>query len=267
VSRPWSERVRVRLGAQAVHGSLSRAWPRRVLARAARTAPAGAPSQPGTLPDDALIDGLLAELAGPRSLRGARLAVEIANAQVQLDIVTGDYRQLGPRRLQAIASACASDLLGDDLPGHEIRWHLQPDRRHLLIAALPLAQAALADAVAARHGMALSSLQPAFCAQWQRHAPLLAKGSGVLAMAGDDQVLLALVAGGIVTALATGRWARGDVHPDTGPTALDMLCGRLLASQGLDLRAPRSYLLVTDGPAPGRVSPAWLHAEVEGVAP
>ena len=231
---------------------------------------------------DAVIDAALRELAAASPLKGAGLHVELADALVHLDVVAGDFAASGERQLAAIASACVEELLGDAAKDHEIRWQLQRDGRHLLIAAVERSQLRALSEIAARHGMRLRSVQPDFCLQWNRHARSLRPGSGVFVVASGRDAVVSQVERGTVRALSGGPWLDRRDATDTqaqrlmcglglerGATAgtLDLRVDRMLAGTGLRPEQQSSYVLVAPQIAQKALAPRWQVIDREARAP
>jgi hypothetical protein len=201
---------------------------------------------------DAVLDqaapALMAELSGSLG-RKASVQLVLADTHFHFDLVHGDYRSSSDRHLQAIASACVAEILGDDNVDRLVRWCLQPDRQHLLICAMASKDIALLDESAAHHTLCLRSLQSEFCTQWNAHANALPDGSGVFAVASASHVVLALVQRGSITALSSGAW------PDNN--ALDVRADQLLSGVGMDSRVHSVFVLVVDPGMEDRASQRW----------
>jgi hypothetical protein len=186
----------------------------------------------------ASIESVLRELEQNSPLRGATLTVELSDALVHLDVVAGDFVGQTDRQLQAVASACVSELLGDEANGHEVRWQLQADDRHLLICAIPQSQLATLEQAAATCGLRLESVQPDFALQWNVHARALKPGRGVFAVTMGSHVAIASVAGGVISAFSVGHLFtapdRSIEGPDSQPS--ESASERSLAAEKLDSR-------------------------------
>ena len=175
MSLPWNSSLLLQIAPEGIVGTLTTGWPRRRHIGASSASadklphePSGE-SNPATLDADAL-QAVLDEIGLASPLRGARVVVEVADPLVQFDIAEGDFAALGDRQLQAIALACMGELLGNAVADHEVRWSLQADERHLVIAAVPRALiTALAEAATGR-GARLASVQPAFARRWNTYA-------------------------------------------------------------------------------------------------
>jgi hypothetical protein len=232
-----------------------------------------------------LVDATLRELALSAPLKGARLEVELADALVHLDVVSGDFAADSERQLEAVAGACVAELLGDAAKDHEVRWQLQSDGRHLLIGAVARARLqALAD-VAARHGVLLRSVQPDFCLQWNRHARVLKSGAAVFVVASGRDAVVARVARGTVCALSGGPWLDRFRAPGTSndraqrlmcgfglePTAtagaLDLRVDRMLTGAGARPEDHADYVLVAPQVSVKAVTPRWKLIDREAIAP
>lgn len=249
MSLPWRKAVHLRIEPGAVSGHLERgAWRPAVLAQAHH-----AVEGPMATLDPAL-DALLTELAGSASLKGAQLRVVLADTMLHLDVVAGDFAGDSERQLQAVAEACVAELLGEAAAAHEIRWQLQPDGRHLLIAALGREHLQALREAADRHGLALDSVQPQLCRQWNHHAAALPSGTTVFAVAQGPEALVACVAHGSIAALSQGQ-------------QLDLRVDRLLASTGLDPAQQGGYVLVAPQAAAQGASPRWTVLNPAGLAP
>jgi hypothetical protein len=249
--------VQLRLGVRRVQGRLQRHWPRKglqALAERALEPSAGAP--PAEAGGEALsqaVEQVLAELAAAAPTRGCRLEVELADPRVRYDLVAGAYGGASERQLQAIATACMAELLGDAAADQSLCWHLQPDLQHLLVCAI---ERGLLDALArdaSRHGLALASLQPTFCRLWNRHAGALPAGLGVFGVAAEGHATVAVARRGGVAALSGGPC------PDDDPAAaaLDGRVDRLLASVGIDGGEVSAFMLAAGAVAPGRLAARW----------
>jgi len=270
VSRPWSSSVTLCIDPLAVRGTLRSGWPRRtVLAQATEMIEPGADgATPAAEAQAVAIDAVLVRLAATASLRGARLAVELADARVHLDLVSGDFGAASDRQLRAVASACVTELLGDAGAGQAIRWQLQPDLAHLLICAVAQPELDALVQRAAHHGLQLVSLQPEFGAQWNRHARRLNSGNGIFGVTCGAFATVACAKGGAVTAISSGSWPEEPPLPDeapAAPSALDARVDRLLASVGEDAAQVESFVLVTPALSGRRLAPRWAvvgrHAE------
>ena len=264
MSRLWSRRAQLRIEPARVHAALGPPWSAGPLMALARRLHLGAAEPPPMcrVERDALepatraaaIDEVLRELAAQPGYTGADLEVEVADALFQLDVVSGDFAGDSDRQLMSVAMACAGETLGDALPAHEIRWHLQADGRHLLIAAIDRELITALGEAAARHGFRLRSVQPDLCLQWFCHADAALKlRVAVFAVACGRDVVVACTRNGVITAISHGAWLDRQGNAD----ALDARVDRLLASTGLDAEAPAACVLVPpDGVQPA-LSARW----------
>lgn len=285
MSLPWSRTLRLRVAPHAVWATLERAgWRTRVLARACH--PASALSSTGeagpiaaTAPSNevlaANIESVLGQIGRAAALHGAQLVVEWSDSLTHFDVVCGEFAGDSDRQLQAVATACATELLGEAAQAHEIRWQLQSGGRHLLIAGIQREQLSLLEAACKRHGLTLASVQPDFCAQWNRHAKALKRGPAVFTVASEREAVIACVVDGAVATMSNGAWLDrkrpGDgpsvtvrrllsgLGLDTGdhPSILDTRVDRLLASIGRDPAKESAYVLVAPEVEEGEVASRW----------
>lgn len=221
------------------------------------------------------VDAVLAQLGRAAPLKGARLEVEWADALTHFDVVAGDFAGDSDRQLQAVASACVSELLGDAAQAHEVRWQLQSGGRHLLIVAIPREHLKVLSEAATRHGVTLDSVQPDFCTQWNEHAKALKRGAAVFAVASDREAVIACVDNGVIATMSSGAWFDCN-QPTSGPAVtvkrlmsglgldpaakaglLDIRVDRLLASIGRDPSHQSAYVLVGPEMAEANVSSRW----------
>jgi hypothetical protein len=231
------------------------------------------------------IEAVFTELAKTAPLTGARLEVEWADALMVFDVVAGDFAANTDSQLQAVATACMTELLGDAAQAHEVRWQLQRDGKHLLIGAVAREYLRLLSETAARHGLRLSSVEPDFCLQWNRHAAAVKSGNSVFAVLSGQDAVIACVSKGAVAAVSSGAWisgvqpngnAIGDASELTRGLAngrpgeeplLDIRLTRLLASVGLDPAAQSSCVLVAPASARAKVSSRWTVLNREAPTP
>lgn len=227
---------------------------------------------------DADIDGvgaLLQALAQQAPIAGASLHVAVADALVHFDVAAGDFGSQSARQLRTLASACATDLLGERAHDHALRWQLQRDERHLVICAIPNPVISALTVAAAAHKLRLTSISPNFSAQWNRHAHRPLPDNAVFAVSSGVNAMIACVRRGIITAMSNGPWCAGaqaEGHrpypASTGPEhrkssgnanlgALDIHVDRLLAGLGFDSGDRSAYLLVTDADARSSLSRRW----------
>ncbi len=248
------------MSAQAVHGILLQAWPRRAPPVSVRHTIAQTATVPGTTPALSAVDAVLSGLRASAPAGRIRLSVALADERSHFDVVAGNYRNASERQLRAIASACVAELLGERATGQVVRWQLQPDLRHLLICSIHQEDVDALLAAAANHKLSLASVQPGFCKQWNRHAVALGGGTGVFASADGARTIIACVTDGTITALSCGLLPDGD--PDsqedsTAPGPLDTRVNRLLASIGQDLRSVSRFVLAGTGLTGHRLASHW----------
>lgn len=211
---------------------------------------------------------VLSELTSTAVLKNVPLNIQIVNDLAHFDVVSGDFSESSERQLMAIAHACVNDMLGDDAGPQVVRWQLQADGRHLLIASL---KATVVDALvqqAAAHGMPLASLQPEFCAHWNAHASQLSGDVATFASVGDGAVVMALVEKGSITALSVGALDEGTAMAGDGASkaALDLRADRLAASRGADPAAMAVFVLVAPEGHVLATTPRWTVVRHEGGA-
>jgi len=260
--------VHLHVAPDRIVGRFARAWPSGQRAEASAPVSIAATAAPF---DEAPLDAVLQELALAGSLRGACCSVELADPFVHFDVAEGDFAALRDRELQAIATACIGELLGDAADDHEVRWSLQSGQRHLLIAALPRTLIAPVVAATARHGARLAHVQPAFVRQWNAHARTPTAATSVFAALSGGHVVLACIVDGAIRGISVGPWARHPV-PARQPTAggaratepqaesgalLDERAARLVASLGVDPASVAEFVLVAGDAAAIAASPRW----------
>jgi hypothetical protein len=253
--------VALSVGTRSVQGSLYAGWPgRKLLARSSQVI--DAPPQPtdeslppavAADPQSSALDAVLCELAASLPLRGSRLVAELAEELILLDVAEGDYGGASDRQLQSIATACVAELLGDAASDQALRWKLQPDLRHLLICAIARRDVEALEQATSRHGLELASLQPGFCAHWNRHADSLAGGSGVFAVTSGAHAIVACAARGVITAVSSGPCEEENATTNL----LDERVNRLLASTGLDALDVPAFVVVTAASQTRSFSPRW----------
>jgi hypothetical protein len=247
VSLPWRKVLRVQVERRGLRTSVQRGgW----LARQAVLCQAEGPA-PGIDGLAAALEPLLAELEQQVDLRGASAQVEFGDAWVTLDVVEGEFAGLNERQLQAIATACIAELLGAASLQHELRWQLQRDEQHLLICAVQRKALEALTQSLQNHGVSLHSVQPHFCATWNRQARALADGPTVLAVVDGAGAAIACARSGIITSVG-----RATSTVEGLASLLDPQVDRLLASLGLNDDATR-YLLVGAEPAQHLLAPRW----------
>lgn len=197
---------------------------------------------------DAVVPGLMSELS---STVGPKVALHLilADSHFHFDLVSGDYRSASDRHLESIASACVTDILGNDGVDRLVRWQLQNDRRHLLICALANKDIILLDDAASHHSLCLHSLQSEFCTQWNAHAGALPNETSIFAVASTNHVVVVLTHCGNITALSCGTYADNN--------ALDDRVDRLLSGGGIEPSSPSTFMLVLEDSIGARASQRW----------
>lgn len=213
MSLRWNRSVRLRIEVHSVMATLRQGWPRpSTVARAHEWVepsseisahPGFTEMAPQLLPV-AQIEAVFETLKQTGALRGASLSVEISDALVLLDVIDGDFLGNTDRQLDAIAAACAAELLGDPAGEQEIRWQLQSDDRHLLMCAMPRTYVQELSRIAQTYGLKLASVEPDFVRQWNRHSQVLGTGQGVFAVATRAHVAVAWATKGVISALSAG---------------------------------------------------------------
>ena len=307
MSRPLNSLLQLRVGAERVEATLSAGWPRRAAAlHAQREVDVSAAGDSELDAHAQAIDAVLADIAAQRSLKGVRLEAQLSSALVHLDVVEGAFADQADRQLQAVASACMDEMLGDDAAAHELRWHLQRDARHLLIAAIPRAHLALLQAVAQRTGLRLRSVTPEFVVRWNQFGRVATRGHWVFAVSTGDDLAIATVADGAVSSISLGpgieledvaavdappapvrpvylksaaplmvKSSLGGGHgvftstrpmPQAGGDALDARVDRLLVGCGQDPEAQARFLLVACAAHSFTPSSRWALAGSEVAA-
>jgi hypothetical protein len=244
------------------------------------------------------------DLASQAPLAGARLHVALSTALLHLDVAEGDFSGCSERQLQGIAAACAEEMLGDEAADHDLRWELQRDDRHLLIAAIPRARLALLESVARGNGARLASLQPDFTLRWNEFGRTRMPGRSVFAVSAPADLSIAIVVDGAIACVSTGPGVdiaaeddgelpaavvdrvyassapallvttgdgsgRGAFSatrpmPQLGADALDARVDRLLRGCGDDPAAVSSFLLVAADARSVEASPRWTVAGLRG---
>ncbi|MEO8311829.1 MAG: hypothetical protein ABI520_11695 [Caldimonas sp.] len=280
----WNSALRLRVEPRSVSAAMRTGWPaqRRFAAMAgsmARLAPA-TPLAGATPIDPDLLESVLLELAVEAPLRGARMHVEVADELVHFDVVEGDFAAQSDRQLQSIAVACVAELLGDAAAGHDVRWSLQAGERHLLIAALPRSLVDLLEAAAARHGVVLKSVQPAFATSWNAFMRGRDDAPAVFASTSGWHALVSCVVDGAVRAVSSGPWqdsgsaAANDAKAtgfaasaDRGAARLDERAARLIASAGIAGARDAGFLVVGADPSAVATSPGWTAVAAPELAP
>lgn len=201
MSRPWNSSLQLRVGAGRIEATCRRGWPSRAPDRHAQRDVA-ATAQPDAHAQ--AIEGVLDDIAAQGSLKGLRLDAVLSSALLHLDVVEGDFGDHADRQLQAIASACVDEMLDDEAAAHAVRWHLQGDARHLLIAAIPQVLLETLQAAAQRTGMRLRSVVPEFVVRWNRYGRIAAPGHWVFAVCTPGDLAVATVADGSLSSISIG---------------------------------------------------------------
>jgi hypothetical protein len=287
VSLPWSKRIHMRLGPEAIEATfdpgeaggkpwvaLSRPCSLAAAASGASSVGAGAPSASG-LPT--ALEDVLAKLNQRASLRGARLMVEVDDSLVHLDVVEGDFAGSSDRQLDAIAAASATELLGDGAAEHDLRWSLQAEGRHLLVCAMPRALVAAVSDAAGPRGINLASMQSSFARHWNAHGGRQRSSTAVFVVASRGHAVVACVVERSICAISSGPWI-GPRAPKVGAAlttgtrdaaikVLDAWVDRLLASLGIPCAAATVFTLVAPSARVHGTSPRWNLIDVpEAVA-
>lgn len=266
MSPRWNRSVRLQVGRDAVAAVARAGWPRAVVvARARRAVEAGAAHAQA-------VEAVLQDLAAQTPLAGARLEAEIASALLHLDVVEGDFGGRTDRQLQGIAAACVAEMLGDDAARCAVRWHLQRDDRHLLVAAIAQDWLDLLQSAAKSAGLRLASVAPEFVVRWNACGGATKPGDGVFAVCAATDLAIAAVADGAVAAISVGaavdlgaaqsrpeppataaasRVAAAGFSPDRRAMAtVDERVDRFLCGRGQDPAAQSAFVLVAaDEPA------------------
>lgn len=267
---PWNKSIELYVGAHQVCGTLHPAWYRHdVLARAGHLV-----EQSFMTTDDAAplgaIDAVLSDLRASAPSGAVDLNVVMSDKHIHYDVVAGNYRHASERQLDSIASACVAELLADLAVGQLVRWQLQPDQRHLLICSIALQYIEAIAEASLRQGLSLASLQPEFCAQWNRHAIAAHSGTTVFATANCAQVTVACVEGDAITAVSGGLFHGNEACPEENLCAtsgLDSRVNRLVASIGVDIRTVSTFTLVVRDITVHRLDPRWTVVDAQKKEP
>lgn len=275
MSRLSSKRLRLEIGPHALRASV---WSG--LIRRERVADATIEIDAGASADDAL-GTLLKRLDRKAHIGGASVDVEIASSLLHFDVVEGEFDAMPERQLTSLARAAVVELLGERADEHLIRWHLQQGQRHLLIVAIPNQWLQSVRKAAAAHRVSLASVRPAFNRQWNAFMARQVPADGVFAVADHDDVVIAFVQRGAITAVSCGPW-----YDDPGRFSdsmaerlmaelvlarknktepIDLQVDRMLSGLGIDPDAPGRYLLVAPGEPPARLSTRWAVKPPVGV--
>lgn len=266
MSLPWNKSIELYVGAQDVCGTLRPAWYRHdVLAQASHPVEQSVMAPQDAAPLSA-IDAVLADLRTSAPGGAVDLNVILTDRHFHFDVVAGDYRDASERQLQSIASACMGEVLGDLAVGQLVRWQLQPGQQHLLICSIALPYIVSIEDAALRQGLSFASLQPEFCAQWNRYAVATHSGTTVFATATSAQITIAYVEGEAITAVSGGLFHQDDPWPQEKlPTtnALDCRVNRLVASIGADLNTVSTYILVARDLPMHRLDARWTVVDAQ----
>lgn len=254
MSLPWNKAVRLRIGANSVQGSLHPAWsPRRVLVSCQHNTGGGisnGPTPQDTASPTAFDGALMAALSELGSARNGQIKdaqILMADARVHFDVVKGEYAHLGERQLLSIAQACLAEILGDRALGCTVRWTLQKDAQHLVIAAIESRDIERVEQLGREHGIQRMSVQPEFCWHWNQQASNLEQDFAVFASVHEGHMVAALVESGSITAFSCGAIPAPTGVPDGEKpckNAIDDRVDRLLSSVGEEPSRVRSCLLV-----------------------
>jgi hypothetical protein len=256
--------VQLHIAPGSVHASLLAGWLRpQVVARSKRLL--GLEGEPPPVPEDMHqigpqltnnIDSVLSELLSTVPGQQPRLSVALDTSWVHLDVVTGTFADASDRHLQSIANACVAEVLGEAATTQVIRCHLQPDRQHLLIAAISQRDLDAVAAVADRHRLKLTSVAPDFCRHWAQYAGSCVEGSGVFACTSAARAVVAYVLNGSIVALSCGNAQVRAEHGESDlASALDARVNRLLARIGQDARAVANFVWVVSRSAVPQANP------------
>jgi hypothetical protein len=190
------------------------------------------------------LDAVLSELLGANLRERPPLCVAVADACAQIEVVPGDFACASERQLDAIASACIAEVQGESPAAPWVRWQLQADQQHLLIASIAEKDIATLLDVAASHRLRVQSIQPAFFLQWNawvgEQQPGTERGTAVFATLDEGFATVAFAQQGIITALSSGPCATPEAEGD----AVDTRSHRLLASIGQEVAGVDVFVLV-----------------------
>ncbi|MFL6665507.1 MAG: hypothetical protein ACJ8G7_25330 [Rhizobacter sp.] len=280
MSLPWNSSLLLQIGPEGIVATLSTGWPRprRISASSApgERVPAPSGADDSAILDSDALQAVFDEIELGSPLRGARLVVEVADPLVQFDVAQGDFAALGDRQLQSIALACMGELLGDAAAQYEVRWSLQADESHLVIAALPRTLITALAAAANLRGVRLVSVQPAFARRWNTYVRGLVTPTAVFASTSGAQAVVSCVIERALCAVSTGPWQDGDnatpyasagATPADALTMLDERAERLLASLGVEATDALAYMLVTADVEAAAAPSRWTVIEPSVEAP
>jgi hypothetical protein len=268
VSHLLSRSLHLHIGTRTVRGVLRPAWSRsRVLSRSRHV------FGPSTLdldlsiakgaPEDSYsdaVEAVVSELDAEASAHMARLKVVLSDSRAHYDVVTGDYRNSSDRQLQAIATSCVTEVLGERATSQIVRWQLQPDRRHLLISSIGIQDVETLVQTATRLQLHLNSLQTEFCTQWNCHSDDLPDGTGVFSVASASHFMAVYALRGSIVALTFGPFSQVDEasNSETLICPIDERVDRLLASIGCDAKSNSTFLLVASDNSRISIASRWI---------
>ena len=252
MSLPWNKTLRLHIEADAMHATLHAGRNDQVIAQITRV------YDPSALLEvlQELITDLLAKANKSRPTLIVTVSIDIAH----FDIAEGDFSYYGEPQLDAIATGCISEVLGEGPVPMEIRWQLQPDLRHILLCALDSQLVHAVTESARLHRLELASLQPVFCHYWNKYSTPLRHAKGIFALQDSERALVCISNKGSITSLSYGPAARSDLdQPANGraKSPLDLRVDRLLTSTGAHADAIDHYLLVTQGAHDLSPHPRW----------
>lgn len=239
-----SRSLHLQLDNQCVHGQLYSGWFTKKSVVRAKTTIAPLGTEGGVL-DSSMdthrelrqaINAVVGELIHLEQKNGTATLVSLSNSYSHFDVVSGDYRGASDRNLDAIATACAEEMLGDSASRQVIRWQLQPDMKHLLISSIDRHLLDSISEAASSTRVSIQSIQPEFCGAWNRASKDVESGNSIFAMFRADHFLVAFSQQGNITALTSGT-------PDFGADP-DASVDRLIASLGFAPGAVSSFLVV-----------------------
>lgn len=255
MSLPWNKSLQLHVGLGHVTGVLRPAWSsHRILARSRHDFARPASSQgivataASAAPCRNAIEAVLTEMRGAVAPRRAiDLRIVLPGSRVHFDVVSGDYGGASDRHLQSIATACVVEMLGDAAAHQMVRWQLQRDMRHLLIASMDTEEVEDLIQVSLQNRYSLQSVQPDFCTQWNHHIHALQGNNGVFASLCETHLVVAYVVKGSITALSCGP-IPVDLHrpPRNAEltNAVDARVDRLLSSVGQTPSEISTFILV-----------------------
>jgi hypothetical protein len=157
---------------------------------------------------------------------------------------------------------------GEQGAGQVVRWQLQRDTRHLLIASIDAADVDAVLQQAAQYRLRVRSLQPAFCAHWNQHGRALPRGLAVFATLDDGHLTMACVRRGSIMALSCGpcNTVSAPIQGDERPrSVIDERVDRLLAGSGINPADMAAFMLVAREGAPtGPLRARWTDIQPAG---